>query len=73
MTQKEKIKRVEKLYDELVKLFPNNSIRLGIHGIDMAELPEGWKLNSVPYQDGSGMFLTAERIGKSVIDITLFS
>ena len=57
-----KYKELERLFDEIVALFPNGYANITIHGINLSELGRNWKI---------GTDNTAERNDKT-FDITLF-
>lgn len=76
-SKKEKIEKMEILFDEIKKLFPNSSMNLNIHGIDMKQLPEKWKIKvNRNYNSSTGELMaeykTATRM-KGGWDIVLFS
>lgn len=71
MTQKEKIKRMENLFDQIKELFPDNSVSLNIYGIDRKDLSNNWEVSRV---GDDGDIYKALRInrGKEFWDIRLF-
>lgn len=68
MTQAEKIKKVEELFDQIQELFPENSVSMNMHDIDITQLPDGWELKQSPPP------IVAKRIKPKdgFFDITLF-
>lgn len=49
MTDKQKIIKVEKLFNEIVELFPNSN--LNIHGVDVEQTPEHWNIRRLDNSD----------------------
>jgi alkyl hydroperoxide reductase subunit AhpF len=75
VTQKDKIIEMERLFDEILKLLPKNSVSLQVHDIDMSQLNrEVWEIESNIANDSLRVYLTAKRkITKDPsFDITLF-
>lgn len=75
--KKEKIEKIEKLFDEIKKLLPDSRMNLTIHGIDMKQLPEKWKVKANKgYSSSTGELLkeykTATRM-EGGWDIILFT
>lgn len=71
MTQKQKIRKVEKLFREIQKLFPDNFVDLSIHTINMDKLDKKWKVTG-HRADGGRRYWVAKRNDES-FDITLFN
>ncbi|MCE5329174.1 hypothetical protein LLG07_02435 [bacterium] len=75
VTQKDKIIEMERLFDEIIKLLPKNSVSLQVHDIDMSQLNrEVWKIEPNIANDSLRVYLTAKRkiATDPSFDITLF-
>lgn len=70
MTQQQKIRKAEKLFDEIVEMFPEGSASMEIHSLNMKKLDKKWKVKAHVTKEVHA-FLTAERNDKT-FDITLF-
>lgn len=75
LEQKDKVKKMEKLFDEIVELFPENSVSIQIHSIDMGQLNgDEWKIEVHLLGGTIKPYLTAKRKSnaKNDFNITLF-
>ena len=72
---KDDLLKVEKLFDQIIKIFPNNSVNLTIHRIDMGEIDKDiWDIEAQVDQDDLRVCITAKRKSREDrhFDITLF-
>jgi len=73
---KDDLLKVEKLFDQIIKIFPDNSVNLTIHNIDMKEIDRDiWEIKASMVDESLRTFLSAKRklSEEEAFDITLIS
>ena len=74
LTEREKIEQVAKLFDEMKEILPNSSIVLIVHDLTLLDLDENvWQVGANIGKEEKNIYLTAQRIGRGVFDIDLYS
>lgn len=67
--QSEKIVKVEKLFEQIKAVLPDNHISLSVHDIDMDNLPKKWEVST---QQAEHRKFKLARRNDETFDITLF-
>ena len=71
--QNKKIKEMIVLFEKIVELFPCGNVNLSIHRIEIKKLDKKiWEIKANYQEECEKIYLSANRIGKENIDISLF-
>lgn len=76
LTQLEKIKRLKLIYESLKKMFPNGSITIMIHKLDLEKMTSEWKAEDSEIKDVDGKvkkYKTFKYPANDTFGITLFT